>query len=92
MRGFIIVGLSWMGTTVQAQVFNLETAPTKTNGKGTFVRYLGTPEFQKTKSAFVAHVTFPPGAMVPEHRDFTEEFLYIIKGSGKIWINDQEYE
>lgn len=75
-----------------AQVYSPDTVPTATNGKGVFVRYLATPKHQNTKSAFIAHVTFPAGAKVAEHRDFTEEYLYFLKGSGKIWINDKVYE
>ena len=32
-----------------------------------------------------------PGASVPEHRDSTEEYIYILAGSGTIYINDKPY-
>lgn len=38
--------------------------------------------------AFVARLELDPGAAVPEHRDSTEEYIYVLEGSGTITIDD----
>lgn len=37
-------------------------------------------------------VTFPAGTQVPEHRDPTEEYLYVLEGSGTLHMDDVVYE
>ena len=38
-------------------------------------------------NAFVGHLVLAPNAVVPLHRDPTEEYIYIIRGSGDMTIN-----
>ena len=45
----------------------------------------------KGKNAFFAKLTMDPGAKVPKHRDSTEEYIYILKGNGKISIEGKWY-
>ncbi len=56
------------------------------------VRFLATPKLNSTKSAFVSHLTMQPGSSVPEHRDFTEEYIFMLEGSGTIWMDDVKHE
>lgn len=42
--------------------------------------------------AFVGVLQMEPGASVPEHRDDTEEYIHVLAGGGRMWIDDVEYE
>ena len=44
------------------------------------------------EQAFVGVLELAAGGAVPEHRDPTEEYLYVMEGSGTISINDKMYE
>src|SRR3990170_2336701 len=60
---------------------NVKNAPARMHPKsGAIIRTLASPDAQKTRSAFVAHMTIKAGAQVPEHRDPTEEYLYVLGG------------
>lgn len=48
--------------------------------------------FAKGARAYMGTLEVAPGAGVPEHRDPTEELLYIIEGSGQVTIDDKVYE
>jgi len=59
------------------------TAP---NGKGEIVRLVtGT-------NAFLGKLSMDPGGEVPLHRDPTEEYIYVLQGSGLMTIDGKEYE
>lgn len=42
-------------------------------------------------AAFVGVLQMEPGASVPEHRDATEEYIHVLAGGGRMWIEDVEY-
>ncbi|MEZ4384937.1 MAG: cupin domain-containing protein [Nannocystaceae bacterium] len=55
------------------------------NGKGdVFI-------FARGDNAFLARLELAGGGAVPEHRDATEEYLYILEGRGDLMIDDQAY-
>jgi quercetin dioxygenase-like cupin family protein len=41
--------------------------------------------------AFVGHLRMDPGAAVPEHRDASEEYIYVLRGSGRITIDGHDH-
>ena len=41
--------------------------------------------------AFLGHLRMDPGAAVPEHRDASEEYIYVLQGRGKLTIDDHEH-
>jgi quercetin dioxygenase-like cupin family protein len=44
------------------------------------------------EAAFVGVLQLAPGAAVPEHRDETEEYIHVLTGGGRMWIDDVAYE
>ena len=42
--------------------------------------------------AFVGHLRMDPGASVPKHRDVSEEYIYVLQGSGRITIDGRSHE
>lgn len=42
-------------------------------------------------NAFVARLELAANGAVPEHRDATEEYLYILEGGGELMIDDRPY-
>ena len=44
------------------------------------------------ENAFLGHLSMQPGAAVPEHRDASEEYIYVLQGSGRITIDDQVHD
>lgn len=44
-------------------------------------------ELARGDAAFLGLLVIEPGASVPEHRDSTEEYLYVLKGGGTISID-----
>ncbi len=42
-------------------------------------------------NAFVARLELAANGAVPEHRDTTEEYLYILEGGGELMIDDRPY-
>lgn len=43
-------------------------------------------------NAFLGKLEMDGGGRVPEHRDPTEEFLYVLEGAGTLMIDDVRYE
>lgn len=77
----------------EGAVVNVTDAPVKRHAKsGAEVRFLATPKLLGTRAAFIAQLTVKAGGKVPEHRDATEEYLYVLDGSGTIWIEDKKFE
>lgn len=56
------------------------------NGKATASLYV------TGDNAFVGRLEMAPGAKVPQHRDPTEEYIYVIEGSGTITIDGERSE
>lgn len=46
---------------------------------------------QGTQSAFVAVLDIEAGAGVPQHRDPTEEYIYVLEGGGDITIDGRSF-
>ena len=44
------------------------------------------------ENAFLGHLEIAGGAGVPEHRDPTEEYIYVLEGAGTISIEDQTFQ
>jgi len=42
-------------------------------------------------NAFVARLELAENGAVPEHRDTTEEYLYVLEGGGELMIEDRPY-
>ena len=57
------------------------------NGKATVWQLAGAEE--GAKNAFFGVLALAPGAKVPVHRDATEEYIYILSGTGEITIDGQ---
>lgn len=76
-----------VSSTVNAQVIQLVKTKSKKHPKGAEVKFLASPKTHTTKS-FYAHLKLPAHGKVPEHRDPTEEVIYILKGKGTLWLND----
>ena len=43
-------------------------------------------------NAFVGHLWLAPNTTVPEHRDNSEEYLFVLEGGGQIFIDGVSYE
>ena len=43
-------------------------------------------------NAFIGHLRMDPGASVPEHRDVSEEYIYVLQGSGTITIDGKDHQ
>ena len=43
-------------------------------------------------NAFVGHLRMDPGASVPEHRDVSEEYIYVLQGTGTMTIDGKTHE
>ena len=56
------------------------------NGKASAAMYV------RGANAYVGRLEMVPGAGVPEHRDPTEEYIYIVEGGGTISIDDVKTE
>lgn len=41
-------------------------------------------------NAFLGHLRMDPGASVPAHQDESEEFIYLLQGSGEITIDGKQ--
>lgn len=44
------------------------------------------------ENAYVGTLTIEPGAGVPVHRDPTEEYIYVLEGTGTMVIDGQTYD
>lgn len=49
-------------------------------------------ELVEGQKAFVGKLSLAPGMAVPEHRDPTEEYIFVLEGSGTISIDGTTYE
>lgn len=72
----------------------LEEIPAIYNGKGMMYKRVVWPtEAFATKWGFVNHYLLPPGSSVGYHRhDVMEEVYYILKGTGRMTVNDATYD
>lgn len=68
-------------------VIHHSAAPTRTvpSGKAKLMRLAGKEE--GAKHAFFAVLELAAGAKVPIHRDATEEYIYMLQGTGEITID-----
>ncbi len=74
-----------------AVVRHVDEAPVRTHPKGVArVRTLAAPA-DGTQSAFLAVLELDAGAGVPEHRDPTEEYVYVLEGGGTITIDGRAH-
>jgi len=73
-------------------VVKVDEAPARAvpGGKARVMRLAGKEE--GAKHAFFAVLELAPGARVPMHRDATEEYIYILQGTGKIIIDGTLHE
>ena len=94
MRLFILTGVLTFGLSAfsapKGYVLSLGDAPSKKHSKGAEVLFLASPEIHGNKSLFMSVLKVPAKGKVPEHKDPTEEYLYVLKGTGTLWIDDQE--
>jgi len=49
-------------------------------------------ELANGDNAFVGILRMAPGASVPEHADPTEEYIYVMRGSGTLTMNGEEFD
>ena len=82
----------FFSSSVFAGVQSFEKAQVKKHSKGAEIRFLATPQLHQTKKAFIGHLKVPAKGKVPLHQDPTEEYLYVLKGEGRLWINDQSFQ
>lgn len=73
-------------------VIHEDVAPTRAvpSGKAKVMRLAGKEE--GAKQAFFGVLELAPGAKVPVHRDATEEYIYILQGTGQITIDGTTHE
>ena len=82
------VGLTAKEAAPKAQVVSLEQALLRmAPSKKASIRILSEGE-----NAFVGYLTMNAGGKVPEHRDPTEDYIYILEGSGTITIDGEKSE
>lgn len=75
----------------RGRVVHVDEAPVRTHPKGVArVRTLASPA-DGTQHAFVAVLEMDAGAGVPQHRDPTEEYVYVLEGGGTITIDGQAH-
>jgi len=60
------------------------------SGKAKVMRLAGKEE--GAKNAFFAVLEIAPGAKVAVHRDATEEYIYMLQGTGRITIDGVQHE
>lgn len=71
----------------QAIVVHVDAAPKKTAPSGKAeVRLLA-----HGQEAFLGRLSMQAGGKVPTHRDATEEFIYVLEGSGTLTIDGQKH-
>jgi quercetin dioxygenase-like cupin family protein len=76
------------GETAAPVVITDADAPHRTapNGKAEVI------QLAKGNEAFLGKLSMEAGAAVPKHRDATEEYIYVLEGSGMMTIDGKEYE
>ena len=70
-------------TVVQASSVQARVAP---SGKAR-LRVLA-----RGQKAFLGLLSLSASAKVPEHRDPTEEYIYVLEGGGRMWVDDKAYD
>jgi quercetin dioxygenase-like cupin family protein len=75
--------LSVQPPAVAPVVLHRDGAPILRNAPGTAT----VVALARGEGAFLGVLTLEPGARVPEHRDQTEEYLYVLRGGGQITID-----
>jgi quercetin dioxygenase-like cupin family protein len=72
---------------LKATVLDIEATEVREvpSGKAS-IRILG-----KGHEAFLGILTMAGGGKVPEHRDTSEEYIHVLKGSGTIFVDDKPY-
>ncbi len=70
-----------------ATVVPLDQAPMQTAPSGKAQIW----HLARGQNAYVGKLEMAGGGAVPEHRDATEEFIYVLEGSGTLTIEGQDY-
>ena len=94
MRTMLTILLLCVSVNVQAQApavpphtaIQVTDAPARTVGGKATVRRLAGKE-EGAQNAFFAVLELSVGAKVPVHRDATEEYIYVLQGTGQITID-----
>lgn len=94
---FILTFLLISCSTITPKSFDIKVIKSKElipkkHTKGAEVKIFTHDAFTKRTKLFMAELTIPKSGKVTEHRDAADEYLFVLKGSGKIWIDGQEYE
>lgn len=88
MRGVVIgillgsLGAAWAGPVVGG-VVALQDAKERAAPSGK----ASVQQLARGEAAFLGRLTLQPGAVVPEHRDPTEEYIHVISGGGTMTID-----
>lgn len=88
------VGLT-VSAAVTADVVGLLPTVTSVDQANQFAPPPGTAVMSRLargEHAFVAHLRMDPGAAIPEHRDESEEYIYVLSGSGTMMLNDERHQ
>ncbi len=89
---FSVLVLYPFASLAENYVTPLNGGAKRLHAKGAQVEFLATPGHHATRSAFMAKLHLPAQGEVPEHRDATEEYIYVLSGHGMLWINDEKHE
>ena len=90
----LLSGVAVAEDTVSApgHIQSISKAETRVAGNGkALVRILAGPQHGGAHNAFFAVLELAPGALVPEHADATEEYIYVLEGGGQITVNGVEH-
>ena len=70
----------------EKDVVIIQDLRTKTKGKAKVAKLV------QGNNAYLGLIELAPGASVPLHRDVTEEYLYLLNGSGVITIDGDSFD
>ncbi len=87
MLGWVAVFLGGVAVGASGRVGSVTAtheAPRRTSPKGNATVTMLSPA---DASAFVGILEMAPGAMVPAHRDDTDEFIYVLEGGGQVFLD-----
>ena len=70
----------------ERDVVSIQDLRTKAKGKAKVAKLV------QGSNAYLGLIELDPGATVPLHRDVTEEYLYLLKGSGVITIDGDSFD
>lgn len=76
---------SWASDEATVRHYTDGSTRTTASGKAQVWRIAGKPE--GAQNAFFGVLELAPGAKVPVHRDATEEYIYILSGTGQMTID-----